>query len=564
MTAVADVPSPAGSTVGQGGASGADGRGGPGPGGAVGQGRERRLAGRYRLLRPIASGGMAQVWEATDEVLTRPVAVKLLHPHLAADTSFVARFRAEAINAARLAHPAIVSIYDTYSEDGAEAIIMELVRGTTLRHLLDHRGALDPPEAVTVAAHIAAALEAAHQAGIVHRDIKPANVLLSSDGRVLVTDFGIAKATEGADLTTERTMLGTAKYLAPEQVEGDRVDGRTDLYALGVVLYEMLCGQPPFAAESEAGTALARLHRSPDPPRARRPGLAPSLEAIVMRCLEREPDRRYRDAGALRAALASADTRLQPGADPGVDPEGSSRDATAAGDRAAGAADAGQTQTGPAFERAARPDPEPDTELVTPGARSATGHRRRRHHPGRWLVGALVLAAVGVAAVLATGIGDRAQGRGTADPRGGPVGITAAEAFDPLGNPPGEENNAAAALAVDGDPATAWRTEKYKDPDRMGKPGVGLLVRLERVVALDRVTVTSSSKGWAADLYVVEGPTGPDLDSWGPAVASARDLAPGPARFQLDGRQGSAVLVWVTRTGDDGVVEISEVAVTSR
>ena len=228
---------------------------GPSPSDALGE--DRRIAGRYRLIRPIASGGMARVWEADDEVLTRSVAVKLLHPHLAADDSFVARFRAEAVSAARLAHPAIVSIYDTWSGDGTEAIVMELVAGTTLRHLIEVRAPLEVDEAVVIADHVAAALEAAHRAGIVHRDIKPANVLLSSDGRVLVTDFGIAKAAEGADLTTDQTMLGTAKYLAPEQVEGGPVDGRADIYALGVVLYEMVCGRPPFKADTDAATALA-------------------------------------------------------------------------------------------------------------------------------------------------------------------------------------------------------------------------------------------------------------------------------------------------------------------
>jgi len=545
VTAVVDVPSPAGGPV-----DAEDGR---------------RLAGRYRLLRPIASGGMAQVWEAIDEVLTRPVAVKVLHAHLAADTSFVARFRAEAINAARLAHPAIVSIYDTWSEEGVEAIIMELVRGTTLRHLLDHRGALDPGEAVTIAAHIAAALEAAHSAGIVHRDIKPANVLLSSDGRVLVADFGIAKATEGADLTTERTMLGTAKYLAPEQVEGDPVDGRTDLYALGVVLYEMLCGTPPFTAESEAGTAIARLHRAAEPPSTHRAGLPPALEAVVLRCLERDPHLRYPDAGALRAALEAVDTAAAPAAAPGpadLAVEAATATMTASDDHAHTSRadhDLGEDWF---------PDDDPGLPPApaTTGTADRLGPRRpaRRGHPGRWLVGALVLAAVGVAAVLATGVLDGAERPGSAAVAR-PVAVTGADAFDPLESPPGQENNADAGLAVDDDPATAWPTEDYRDPEEMaGKDGVGLVVRLERVASIERVTVTSPSTGWAARIYVVDGPAPTDLESWGEPVTSARGLAPGATRFRLDGRQGSAVLVWVTRTGDDGTVEISDVVVTAR
>ena len=217
----------------------------------------RIIGGRYRLDRLIATGGMAQVWEATDETLARKVAVKLLHPHLAADESFVERFRREAVAAARLSHAAIVSIYDTCSDGDVEAIVMELVHGSTLRDYLNEHGPLEPGQAVAILAEVADALDTAHRGGVVHRDIKPANILLSTDGRVLVADFGIAKA--GTDLTATNTTLGTAKYLAPEQVEGGAVDARTDVYALGVVLYEALCGRAPFVADTEAATALARL-----------------------------------------------------------------------------------------------------------------------------------------------------------------------------------------------------------------------------------------------------------------------------------------------------------------
>ncbi len=190
---------------------------------------------------------MAEVWEAVDEVLTRPVAVKILLPHLAADKAFVARFRREAISAARLSDPHIVSIYDTCSEGDVEAIVMELVRGATLRQLLDDQGHLHPNRAVEIAVQVADALEHAHRNGLVHRDVKPGNILLSDDGRVLVADFGIAKAAEGgADLTEVGQVVGTAKYLSPEQVEGTPLDARSDVYAVGVVLYEMLCGRPPF------------------------------------------------------------------------------------------------------------------------------------------------------------------------------------------------------------------------------------------------------------------------------------------------------------------------------
>ncbi|HEY4378410.1 MAG TPA: serine/threonine-protein kinase, partial [Acidimicrobiales bacterium] len=255
------------------------------PGPPIGDLSGLLLAGRYRLTGRIASGGMAQVWEANDEILARHVAVKILHPHLAADESFVRRFRAEAVAAARLAHPSIVSIYDTFADQGVEAIVMELVRGTTLRARLDERGALDVGEVLAIGAQVADALNDAHHHGLVHRDVKPANILLSSDGRVLVADFGIAKAAEGGDHTSEGLMVGTAKYVAPEQVEGKPVDGRTDLYALGVVLYEALCGRPPFVADTDAATALARLHTPPLRLRQMRAGIPKPVEDVVLKAL---------------------------------------------------------------------------------------------------------------------------------------------------------------------------------------------------------------------------------------------------------------------------------------
>ena len=195
--------------------------------------RGHLLNGRYRLERPIASGGMAQVWEALDQNLSRRVAVKILHNHLASDPSFVQRFRTEALTAARLSHPAIVSVYDTVSENHLEAIVMELVHGTTMRAELDTHGPMKVPTALAIGVQVCEALSAAHQSGLVHRDIKPANILLSVDGRVLVTDFGIAKPSDGSDLTAAGSVIGTPKYLAPEQVVGKSVESRAGLDARG-------------------------------------------------------------------------------------------------------------------------------------------------------------------------------------------------------------------------------------------------------------------------------------------------------------------------------------------
>ena len=265
----------------------------------------RLLAGRYRLERSLASGGMAQVWDGLDQTLARRVAIKVLHPHLARDASFVARFRAEAVAAARLSHPSIVSVYDTCSEDGIEAIVMELVVGTTMRADLDEHGPMRLPAVLAIGTQVADALGAAHASGLVHRDVKPANILLAADGRVLVADFGIAKAAEGNDLTTAGAMVGTAKYLAPEQVEAGPIDGRADLYALGVVLYEALAGVAPFVADTDAATALARLHRDPRPLRELRPEVPEPVAAVVHQALQRDPARRFATAAAMRTAHIS-------------------------------------------------------------------------------------------------------------------------------------------------------------------------------------------------------------------------------------------------------------------
>ncbi|MDP9389540.1 MAG: protein kinase, partial [Actinomycetota bacterium] len=278
---------------------------------------DRVLAGRYRIVRRIASGGMAEVWEGYDDVLARPVAVKVLHPHLAADASFAERFRREAVAAARLTHPGIVATFDTGTDGDVAFIVMELVRGRTLRDALTEADSLPPAVAVPIAAEVAAALEHAHQAGLVHRDIKPANILLCEhDGetapllRVKVADFGIAKlqaqAATGGDLTQTGTVVGTARYLSPEQVQGRPPDGRSDVYALGVVLYEMLCGRAPFAADSDLATALQHVRGQPPPPRQLRSTIPARLESVVLRALAKDPADRYQSAAEMEAALRAS------------------------------------------------------------------------------------------------------------------------------------------------------------------------------------------------------------------------------------------------------------------
>jgi eukaryotic-like serine/threonine-protein kinase len=509
------------------------------------------LAGRYRLEQALASGGMAQVWRATDEVLRRGVAVKLLHPHLAADDTFVARFRQEAVAAARLAHPGIVSIFDTCSHDGVEAIVMELLPGRTLRDRLDDTQPLDPWQVAGMAAQVADALDAAHQAGLVHRDIKPANILLAGEGRVKVADFGIAKAVAESDLTQPGLMVGTAKYVAPEQVEGAPVDARTDIYSLGVVLYEALCGRPPFVGDTDAATALSRLHREPLRCRQVRPGVPRELEAVVERAMARRPDDRYGSATELRAALLAAGAG---DATTVVDPTDHS-DATMAD--APVAAGAPQLPTAP---------PAPAPSFVA-SERS-------------WLVPTLlvvlVAVALGVAGLLIGGSGagtliDDVRGAFTGGEGGAPAGqlqIVSATAADPFGD--GWENDEDAPNVYDGDLGTTWATEGYNDRDiARFKGGVGIAIELEQRAALGELVVTSTTENWRAQVFVADQVDVTGLEAWGEPVFTTQGIASGPARIDLKGAEGSAVLIWIIDRGDApqgerGRVEIADVVVRSR
>jgi len=501
----------------------------------------RVLGGRYRLDRELARGGMATVWIAEDALLSRRVAVKLLLPELAVDDALRVRFRNEAIAAAKLTHPGIVATYDTGDDDGIAYIVMELVEGKTLRRLIDERSRLPVGDAVDISSQVADALEHAHRQGLVHRDIKPANVLVQGDGRVKVTDFGIAKAAGGDDLTRTGTVVGTARYLAPEQVNGHTVDGRADVYALGLVLYEMLAGRAPFGGDSDMATAVARLTNAPEPIRKVRPEVSRPLEDVLARSLARDPEYRYQSAQAFKDALA-----------PGIDPDATGPLAPPVAPRRSSPPPDGPSPT----QVAPRP-PRPAPAAPVPAAREAR----------RWpwlLVILLLLIAGGITAYALSSLtsdDSGGGGNGAQASTGRVLPVVKASAFDPEAD--GSEHSSEAPLAVDSDSGTSWQTDRYANRSfGNAKSGVGLWVQLDGSHNITSVTVTALEGGWSGQIYVADQPGG-TLDAWGaPRATGDNNQAAHP--FALNDARGQYVLVWCTQLPPSNKLQIGDIKVEGR
>ncbi len=331
------------------------------------------LGGRYRLLELLGQGGMATIYRARDAQLERDVAVKLLRPEFGQDPDFLARFRDEARAAASLSHPNIVPVFDFGEDPSGPYIVMELVEGQDLAAVLRENGFLAPRQAAHIAADVARALQVAHYRGIVHRDVKPSNILVGRDGRVHVADFGIARAMTEAQVTLPGTTMGSVHYFSPEQARGETATAASDIYSLGIVLFEMLTGQRPFSGDGAAAVAMARLTTTPPRPSALRPSVPPELDQIVTRAMAFEPADRYATAAAMASALEGF--------------LGAEKPAAAAGAAVAGAAvvaAATQARADPVPAERVRPAARRAGHRLDPGHAAATaGGRRRRPRGGR-------------------------------------------------------------------------------------------------------------------------------------------------------------------------------------
>jgi serine/threonine-protein kinase len=433
------------------------------------------LGGRYRLDAQIGRGGMSTVYRAFDVVLERPVAIKLMHREIAADSDQLERFRREARSVAQLNHPHIVTVIDAGEESssdgehpGSPYIVLEYVDGETLKDLIRRDGPLEITQAIAYAIEISRALGAAHERQIVHRDVKPQNVLISAEGGAKITDFGIARTLTEEGLTMDGRVLGTTDYVSPEQALGQPVTGQSDLYSLGIVLYEMLTGRVPFRGDSPVAVAMKHVREDVPDVQAQRPELSAATAAVLDRAVSKDVSRRYPDAASLAGELEEV-LAIE-----------TSRSGQATGE-------------------------------VTSVLRTLPGGAGRRvpwrvRHPGRWIASlALIAVAVAVAVFVVVDRTHRGTGVGADVVSHGlePVQLsqTAAHDYNPFGT--GPENRDQIQNVVDGDPNTSWSTETYYEGTlrKAGGVGAGLYLDAAPGVAAKAIELKTPTPGFAALIY---------------------------------------------------------------
>jgi eukaryotic-like serine/threonine-protein kinase len=488
------------------------------------------LNGRYRLDAQIGAGGMSTVYRAFDTVLERQVAIKLMHREIASDSDQLERFRREARAVAQLNHPYIVGVIDAGEDDGTPYIVFEYVEGETLKDRIRRFGRLPVGEAVAYAIEIARALGVAHDHRIVHRDVKPQNVLIDEEGAAKVTDFGIARSLTEEGLTADGRVLGTTDYVSPEQALGQDVGPQSDLYSLGVVLFEMLTGDVPFHGENQVAVAMKHVREELPDVQLRRPEASSALAAVIDRATAKDLDERYASDRELIADLEDV--------------------------LAIETARSGQA-TG-----------EATTVLRTLPSRARRRLPLRMRHPVRLLVALLLIgAAVAVALILAADRAERgAQGtRNTPTPKNTDLvpislGQSNAKDYDPLGDNK-SEHPTQAKLVVDGETSTSWSTETYEGNTLGTKAGVGIYVVADPTVSARQMQIVTSTKGWSGAVYVAAaGPAPASIKGWKQVgdIKSAKSST----RLDLDtaGNRFRYYLVWITKLPPQkDKVEISEI-----
>jgi serine/threonine protein kinase len=467
-----------------------------------------RLNGRYRIEDRIGSGGMSTVYRAFDETLERQVAIKIMHSDISSDDAALERFRREARTVAQLSHPHVVMVIDAGEDEGHPYIVFEHVRGETLKDRIRREGPLPVAEAVAYAIEIGRALQAAHERGLVHRDVKPQNVLLDEEGRAKVTDFGIALGLESNQLTAAGKVIGTTDYVSPEQAQGHEVSGQSDVYSLGIVLYEMLVGEVPFSGESHVSVAMKHVREGLPDVQRRRPEVSAALAAALERATAKELGARCPTMGEFVRELEEVLTYE------------SARSGGATGEA---------------------------TAILSQLPAGIAGRHSRRRTIGLALLYVAIAAVVAVvAALVVNGEGQQNGPIAAGDLRPIELNESDAHEYDP---PPGDgRERGTQSLAVDGDPTTAWETERYDTPELGNlKKGVGLYLDAGRPIVARALRIVTPKDGWSLEAYVARDSVPKDLSGWTLVASGEMDSTRKTIDLDTAGQRSRYYLLWITK-----------------
>ncbi|HTU16171.1 MAG TPA: protein kinase [Solirubrobacterales bacterium] len=471
------------------------------------------LSDRYRLEAKLGSGGMSTVYLARDEVLDRPVAVKLMHREMTEQPDQLERFNQEARAVAKLSNPNVVAVIDAGEDNGRPYIVLEYVQGETLKQRISRVGALDATEAFAYGLEVAQGLGVAHEVGMVHRDVKPQNVLIDSTGRAKLTDFGISRQLNDEGVTATGRVIGTTDYVAPEQAMGKDVDPRSDIYSLGIVLYEMLTGDVPFEADNQIGVAMKHVNEPIPDIQVQRPDISAASARVVEKATAKDPDDRYDTIEEMSEDLQAA---LEVEA---IRAGGTTGEATSVLDAV----------------------PPPRRQLDT---------RQGSPWPAVIMLLVALVIAAGTAWYIASGDapggggGGGNGGGGGGNPSSTQVSLVSATDYDPEGDE--SEHPEEASFAIDDDSETSWTTETYEADTLSDKTGVGLYVDAGEQVAATSMQITTPTPGWAVEIYGTNEPIPEDVSGWTPLASVDEVSDTQEIELIAGGEKYQYYLIWVT------------------